>query len=159
MVADLPPDLCCAWCVHGVWYQSKIKKQHYHYNASLTREYIYSHRVCLNSTLILLAYECQLFFVKCRVHVNDTVTLTMGQKSACGLRSNRSWVCPKNSNLIENKVSIWTANLSKCNCFSPFFLRCRSVIINAVRRQRRRGKNQPVGWDLTDHGFAPKTAI
>jgi NADH:ubiquinone oxidoreductase subunit H len=26
-------------------YQSKIKKQHYHYNASLTREYIYS---CMN---------------------------------------------------------------------------------------------------------------
>jgi hypothetical protein len=66
-----------------------------------------------------------------------------GQKSACGLRSHGSRVRPKNSNLIE-KMSIQTVNLSKCNCFSPFFLRRRSVIINAVGRQRR-GKNQPVG--------------
>ncbi len=67
-----------------------------------------------------------------------------GQKSACGLRSHRSRVRPKNSNLIEKQVSIRTEKLSKCNGFSPFFLHYRSLIINAVRRQRREGKNQPV---------------
>ena len=64
----------------------------------------------------------------------------LGQKSACGLRSHRSGVRPKNSNLIEKKVSIWTVNWSKCIGFSPFFLCRRSVIMNAVRLQQRRAK-------------------
>jgi hypothetical protein len=68
----------------------------------------------------------------------------VGQKSACGLRSHRSWVRPKNSNLIEKQVSIRTEKLSKCNVFSPFFLHYRSLIMNTVGRQRRQGKNQPV---------------
>ena len=44
-----------------------------------------------------------------------------GQKSGCELRYHRSRVRPKNSNLIENKVSIRTVKLSKRNGFSPFF--------------------------------------
>ena len=49
---------------------------------------------------------------------------TAGQKSVCELRYHRSRVHPKNSNLIEKKVSRRTEESSKRNHFSPFFLLC-----------------------------------
>ena len=51
-----------------------------------------------------------------------------GQKSACGLRSHRSRVRPKNSNLIEKQVSIRTEKSPICNGFSPFSLRCSEFV-------------------------------
>ena len=51
-----------------------------------------------------------------------------GQKSACGLRPHRSWVCPKNSNLIEKQVSIRTEKLPICNGFSLFSLCCSEFV-------------------------------
>jgi hypothetical protein len=53
-----------------------------------------------------------------------------GEKSACELRYRRLRVQPKNSNLIENMVSVRTVKPSQCNCFSLFFLRC-SEFVNA----------------------------
>jgi hypothetical protein len=57
-----------------------------------------------------------------------------GQKSACGLRYLRSWVRPKNSNLIEKQVSIRTEKSSICNGFLPFSLHC-SEFVNARKEE------------------------
>jgi hypothetical protein len=55
-----------------VWYQSKIKMDHYHYNASLTCQFTYSYLFCHNSMLIWLAYVCQLFFGTMRITLGVT---------------------------------------------------------------------------------------
>jgi hypothetical protein len=75
----------------------------------------------------------------------DRAAVAAGKKSICGLRYHRSHVRPKNSNLIEKKVSRRSEKSSKRNGFSPFFLHCRSVLINAIGRRWRPGKNQSVG--------------
>jgi hypothetical protein len=54
----------------------------------------------------------------------DWAAAVLGQKSLCELRYHRSWVCPKNSKLIEKKVSRRTKTSSKCNRFSTLFLHC-----------------------------------
>jgi hypothetical protein len=68
------------------------------------------------------------------------------QKSACGLRSHRSRVRPKNSNLIEKKVSIRTVKWSKRNCFSPFFLRCYEDVAKPLLALRMLAEMKMLRW-------------
>jgi hypothetical protein len=76
---------------------------------------------------------------------HDQAVVAAGQKSVCELRYHRSCACPKNSNLIEKKVSERILKLSKHNGFSPIFLRHRSVLRNAIEQWRWQGKSQSVG--------------
>jgi hypothetical protein len=63
-----------------------------------------------------------------------------GQKSVCGQRYHGSRYGPKNSNLIEKKVSEQTVKLRRHDGFSPFFLRRPFVVMIACERRRRRRK-------------------
>ncbi len=49
--------------------------------------------------------------------------------------------------------------LSKNDGFSPFFLCRRYVLINESGRWLWGGKNQSVGFNITDHVFASKIAV
>jgi hypothetical protein len=76
--------------------------------------------------------------------------VAMGRTSVCGLRYHWSRIQSRKGNLIEKKVSEWTAKLSRHDVFSPFFLLPCSVLISTSRWQWRRGKHRSVGCDIID---------
>jgi hypothetical protein len=86
------------------------------------------------------------------------VAATAEQKTVCGLQYHRSRLRIKSSELIEKMVSKKTVTSSKLYVFSPFFLLCRSAVMNASGWQQQRSKRRSVGFNTTDRAYELKAA-
>jgi len=86
----------------------------------------------------------------------ERMAATAGQKMVCVLQYHRSRVVIKSSELIEKMVSKKTVTSSKLYVFSPFFLLCRSAVMNASRWQQWWSKRQSVGFNSPDRLYELK---
>jgi hypothetical protein len=88
----------------------------------------------------------------------ERVAATAEQKTVCGLQYHRSRLRIKSSELIEKMVSKKTVTSSKLYVFSPFFLLCRSAVMNASGWQQQRSKRRSVGFNTPDRAYELKAA-
>jgi hypothetical protein len=104
----------------------------------------------------LLCFLTVLFALPLCCNERERVAATAEQKTVCGLQYHRSRIRIKSSELIEKMVSKKSVTSSKLCVFSPFFLLCRSAIMNASRWQQQRSKSWSVGFNTPDRAYELK---